>query len=388
MDLHNQLNVEYPSSEEIEPEQARFLYEQHCAILIIEGLPLGSEFGIDLVAYRVGEKFKGVKLIPPGVHFIYASATDKEKQHCGPRCGFFHNFQQRELIIKKWSSSEEDFDDNYRPSDEHEARYRQNIRDLDPYLGAYSFSNYHKYLGLTNNLKPTVVRSLTPDCGRIRSVPYLTRDSDISGYDKSKRIVRATLKSDPTTTEETLLPDLKPEQSTVIHFTPVPQSHIDSTYPISPEMITSYNLDSSTKFDHSFRGEDGRRRFLGEFQFAFIVFLLCHVYECFEQWKTLLSLVCMADSNLSKYPTFYEEFIVSLKNQVDHIPGDLFDDIVDSNNAVRSLLDTFFQNLENCPSEIGGLRQCAKDLRKHLEDKFNWSFDLEVDDEQPVVVEL
>lgn len=35
------------------------------------GVPVGTEFGIDLKSWTVGEKFRGVKMIPPGLHFIY-----------------------------------------------------------------------------------------------------------------------------------------------------------------------------------------------------------------------------------------------------------------------------------------------------------------------------
>lgn len=36
------------------------------ALFILEGLPLQSEFGIDCKSYQIGEKFKGLKMIPKG----------------------------------------------------------------------------------------------------------------------------------------------------------------------------------------------------------------------------------------------------------------------------------------------------------------------------------
>ena len=41
------------------------------AFLFILDLPVGTEFGIDLNIWNTGEKFKGVKLIPPGFHFVF-----------------------------------------------------------------------------------------------------------------------------------------------------------------------------------------------------------------------------------------------------------------------------------------------------------------------------
>jgi A1 cistron-splicing factor AAR2 len=40
-------------------------------ICIVEGMPSGMEFGIDLHCWKAEEKFKGIKMIPPGLHCIY-----------------------------------------------------------------------------------------------------------------------------------------------------------------------------------------------------------------------------------------------------------------------------------------------------------------------------
>lgn len=41
------------------------------AFLIFQDFPAGSEFGIDYQSWRVGDQFKGLKMIPPGIHFVY-----------------------------------------------------------------------------------------------------------------------------------------------------------------------------------------------------------------------------------------------------------------------------------------------------------------------------
>jgi len=58
------------SSVDISQEQAQWLFTEG-AILVFLDLPAGSEFGIDYCSWEVGEQFKGVKMIPPGIHFIY-----------------------------------------------------------------------------------------------------------------------------------------------------------------------------------------------------------------------------------------------------------------------------------------------------------------------------
>lgn len=90
---------------EMSPEKARRLFDIGGVLLVID-LPLGSIFGIDMKIYKVGEKFRGLKMIPPGLHFIHYSAVSKEG--CtAPRTGFFHYFKPREILIKKWDAAEE-----------------------------------------------------------------------------------------------------------------------------------------------------------------------------------------------------------------------------------------------------------------------------------------
>ena len=54
----------------MEPELARRLFAEG-AVLVLLDVPQRTEFGIDYNSWSVGPKFKGVKMIPPGLHFVY-----------------------------------------------------------------------------------------------------------------------------------------------------------------------------------------------------------------------------------------------------------------------------------------------------------------------------
>ena len=41
------------------------------AVLVLVDVPERTEFGIDYNCWTVGPKFKGVKMIPPGFHFVF-----------------------------------------------------------------------------------------------------------------------------------------------------------------------------------------------------------------------------------------------------------------------------------------------------------------------------
>ena len=55
---------------EIEPEVALRLFEDGATIIFLD-VPVTTEIGIDFQSWNTAEKFKGIKMIPPGVHYIY-----------------------------------------------------------------------------------------------------------------------------------------------------------------------------------------------------------------------------------------------------------------------------------------------------------------------------
>lgn len=398
VDIDKQQHWLYPTrDDELDPEHAKLLFEHHCAVLIVENLPVGSEFGIDLASFRVAHKFKGVKLIPPGIHFVFASAVDERNQQPGPRCGFYHDFKAKELLVRRWSTEEEEFEGSFEASDESRDRYLLNIRELDRYLGAYRYSTYKEYLSLTNKLIwAGLVEELIPTDKIIRSVTYLIRDASHQKDDRQTRFKRRTLRNvECPPTEESLLPEMKPDSRSVIRFTefsaagPRGRSSHQATPMTSPHMITQWNLDSTMRLEQAFGCDDcGHRRLLAEFQFAFITLVLGHVYYCFEQWRNMLVLVCSSGAGLSKYPSLYIEFARVLQSQLEQVSEDLFVDITHTDNLIRYHLDIFLQNIERAPDVQQDLKREAGRLRELAEHKFGWIFELEPDDERPVIVEL
>ena len=49
---------------------AKNLFHQGATLVLLD-VPAGTEVGIDCMSWAVGEQFLGVKMIPPGVHFVY-----------------------------------------------------------------------------------------------------------------------------------------------------------------------------------------------------------------------------------------------------------------------------------------------------------------------------
>lgn len=70
------------------------------------------------------------------------------------------------------------------------------------------------------------------------------------------------------------------------------------------------------------------------------------------------------------------------------MPDDFFVDIVSSNNFLVSVLSQFFANINSNDSIDSKLKQRAVKFQTNLSKKFNWDFTQDLDDDQPVVVDL
>ncbi len=71
-------------------------YWQFAAFLDV---PEGTEFGIDYHRWHVGPRFKGVKMIPPGLHYFHFSVVNRREdtRQSAPRVGFFKFLHQGEV---------------------------------------------------------------------------------------------------------------------------------------------------------------------------------------------------------------------------------------------------------------------------------------------------
>lgn len=117
-------------SYEMPQEMARILYEEG-ALLVIAGVPTGTEIGVDLSPNRVDEMFRGIKMIPPGAHFVY-TAAESSYGDTAARVGFIHFFTKQEIIIQEWNEQSEELRPRSKANLERDKiRIRENLSELD-----------------------------------------------------------------------------------------------------------------------------------------------------------------------------------------------------------------------------------------------------------------
>ena len=100
----------------------------------------------------------GLKLIPPGSHYIHFSQKGKDY---GEKFGFFIHFSPSQVVVKKWNKEHECFESLPESED---IAYTEGVRkyEFDSNLGAYSQAEYQQWNCLSNFISKNVIEALEP----------------------------------------------------------------------------------------------------------------------------------------------------------------------------------------------------------------------------------
>ncbi|XP_023220416.1 protein AAR2 homolog [Centruroides sculpturatus] len=366
-------------SVEIDPDLGKKLFEEGATFIFLD-VPPGTEFGIDMSVFYVADKFRGVKMIPPGLHFIYYSGVSKYGQSA-PRTGFFHVFSPKEVLVRKWNKFDETMSEEIVNSEETE-RFRSNLKDMDRFLGAYPYKMWRNWVALTSYITEPVLKSMEPESGIVCSVSQFVPETFLMS--KNNPEMETDQMAASTSKTEDNLPELKLVPGTMLRFTKIPlRKHPEGA---SPTEITKHNMDSTYLLEQVLLMYEKPEDILAELQLSFVCFLVGHVYEAFEQWQKLIRILCNSDTALKLYGELYLSFIVVVHFQLKEIPKDFFVDIVSSSNFLTTTFQIFFSNLENSTADEA-LRSRGRKFKESLTKIFKWDFESEPDDCAPVIVE-
>ena len=111
-----------------EQELTRRRFEEGALILFknIETISKDKTFGMDLFEWSVGPKFRGFKLVPPGLHFLLYSTSASDM-----RMGLFRFYHPRQDHVLNYDPLTEDF------YSEPSSSIALNRYELDACLGPY-----------------------------------------------------------------------------------------------------------------------------------------------------------------------------------------------------------------------------------------------------------
>ncbi|RUS22037.1 hypothetical protein BC937DRAFT_90589 [Endogone sp. FLAS-F59071] len=350
----------------MDQETANALFARGAVLLFFDA-PAKLEFGIDCSAWTIGPLFKGIKMIPPGLHFVYYSTTSKEGTS-GLRMGFFKFFESQEIVVKKWDLEIEDLRDGSELDPDQVERYKLNIRSFDPNLGAYPLhppTIYQKWQRLTDKITPLLLSRVLPQGGRVSHLP------DRGGEDTDR------------------------EEGVAFAAFDLRKSFPPGAAGVE---VTRWSLDKSWLLGKMMDGVWGSdpKNALGELQLAFACLLFAQNFSGLEAWKRTVGLLCGCKEALVERTELFVEFTNVLQTQLEECPPDFFHDILSENNFLTHELKTFSRNI---PRTTPRLRARFESLRMFVKRRFDWDIGgearAEEEDEEdedgeyaPVVVEM
>ncbi|XP_031259439.1 protein AAR2 homolog [Pistacia vera] len=385
----------------MDPEAALELVKNGVTLLLLD-VPQYTLVGIDTQVFSVGPAFKGIKMIPPGVHFVFYSSSTRDGKEFSPIIGFFVDAGPSEVIVRKWEQQEERL---VKVLEDEEERYVQAVRSLefDRQLGPYNLSQYGDWKRLSNYITKSTIERLEPIGGEITVTSESGMVKNTPKTSMEKALDEQLRASKFSTTDDN-------SQKKGCYYTSIPR--VIKLRGMQGEELTSLNLDKTQLLESLLIKEYGGSEdsLLGELQFAFISFLMGQSLEAFLQWKSLVSLLFGCTE--APFHTRSQLFIKFIKVVYYQLKYGLQKDRSGTETGTSALLDDswlsadsflhhlckdFFSLVLEASVVDGDLLSWTRKFKELLENSLGWEFQqssavdgiyFEENDEYAPVVEM
>lgn len=344
------------------------------AVLLLD-LPDSALAGIDLLSFTTTPRFRGVKDVPPGLHFAFVGANAVFSERHG--IWFFVQKVDRinkspDIVITKWNPASESL--LVEKEESEVLRWRANIgsiwregltpyRQAAPQTGGEDTEIEHgDWQILTANITSTVLSRVT---GRNSEWKLSSANSS---KDDLERI--------PGLTAEDLNLDAEAE----LHFLPI---NLKQTWRegATGRERTDAAQDRSWALNNlieTYCTDGDANEIIGELQFCFLIVLTLNNFSCFEQWKRILTLLFTCESAVLIKPDLFISAIAALRLQLQHMKdaeGGLIDLADEGGSLLKALLVRFRKGLERLEAiEVGDVLDELKDLEDYLAEEYGWQF--------------
>ena len=357
------------------------------ACVLLLNLTPSALGGIDLLSFTTSPRFKGIKNLPPGFHFVFCSTTSE----LSVRHGAWFRVQESKahtqpLFIKKWDPATEQLEDETDPAEQ--LRWRANLgsiwrESLTPYRQSASqepAEEKNDWPLLTDSISEELLSRILGGMQSLTSASSAKQDLEsIPGLSGSEAQPEKELTVLPIELKRTWRPGATGRERT--------QAALDHSWYLN-DIIEKHCKDQN------------EMEILGEMQFCFLMVLSLNNYSCLEQWKRILGLLFTCSEAVVQRSDFYAKFISTLRLQLENcgtVEGGLFDLSDESGSLLKQLLHKFKLGLK----ELSGLGKSdvmdeLDELENYLRGEHGWQIDsdfvrkglLELEDGEKVEMEV
>ncbi|KAK8195077.1 A1 cistron-splicing factor [Phyllosticta capitalensis] len=346
------------------------------ACVLLLNLPPRALGGINLLSFTTTDRFKGIKELPSGWHFVFTSSTSSLSVRHGSwfRVNNLPN-SPPEVFIKKWDAAAEEL---VAETDASEVlRWRANLgavwrEGLTPYRQSASKDGEEQeeretdWRNLTNCMTPEMLFRIlgddaTPDHWTLTSASSAARDmDDIPGLSKEQSAFH-------------------PERE--LRFLPVNLKQTWREGATGRERTDaardrSWALGELVEQHCARQDED---EIIGEMQFTFLMVLTLNNNSCLEQWRRLLELLFTCKSAVVERPGLYVKLLQLLRLQLKRTQdaeGGLFDLSEEGATLLKSLLRRFRKALDELQGpQKSDVMDELDELEEFLKSEYGWQLD-------------
>ncbi|OMP81837.1 hypothetical protein BK809_0006146 [Diplodia seriata] len=357
-----------------------------CVLLLV---PAGALGGINLLSFTTTPRFKGIKDLPGGWHFVFTSSTTSLSVRHG---AWFHvnetpssSSSPPDLFVKKWDPQHEELVPESDPAEV--LRWRANLgaiwrEGLTPYRQSASKDADDEgdkeldWRALTDAIGEALLDRVLGGGGGVgdqqhwglTSASSAARDADdipglsndCGGGDSGGGAV------------------WQPEKE--LELLPV---NLKMTWGegVTGRERTEAAQDRSWALGELVERVCGGREeeVLGELQFTFLMVLTLNNNSCLEQWKRLLELLTTCKKAVVQRPGFYCRFLRLLRLQLQHCQDTeamLFDLSDEGGSLLKGLLRKFRKGLEELDGKgKSDVLDELDELEDFLKGEYGWQLD-------------
>jgi A1 cistron-splicing factor AAR2 len=350
------------------------------AVLLLD-LPPKSLAGIDLLSFTTTSRFKGVRNLPQGWHFIFCSSTDSfSLRHASWFQTKRNSTNEPELHVQRWNAENEQLIQETNQTE---------LMKLRANIGSIWKENLTPYRQTSSQDVPSssnAIEEQSADWQHLTdciSPPLLSR---ILGT-TSDHWTLSTASSAKVDSDD--IPNLSNpgaegseiQQEKELEFLPI---DLKRTWPVNAtgrertEAARDHSWYLNSLIEHHCTEKDDKE-VIGELQFCFLMSLCLNNFSCLEQWKRVLSLLFTSFNAVAERPGLFVKAIRMVKLHVKHVndaEGGFFDLDDEGGRLIKSLLRRFKLGLKEVES-LGkqDVLEELEELETFLRNEFGWELD-------------